>query len=89
MSIPRGFAKSLYGIVGAPGRCREGDSRVAGARSRRTGARQARLPAAIVTRIEFSTRQLQREQPAGLPRSNMVVLVDTDAGIRASARRVP
>src|SRR6185369_12972482 len=78
----RGFAKSLGGVVGAV---------LAGASARASaqapaaagGARAAgRLAPAKVTRIRlFYPPNYDRNGPQAFPQSNMVVLVDTDAGI--------
>jgi L-alanine-DL-glutamate epimerase-like enolase superfamily enzyme len=78
----RGFAKSLSGVVGAvlagvPARASAQAPSAAGA------ARAAsRLPSAKVTRIRlFYPPNYDRNGPQAFPQSNMVVLVDTDAGI--------
>src|SRR6476646_6814979 len=78
----RSFAKSLTGVVG---------SFVAGrtALTARTQApppalarAQTRLPPATITRIRvFYPLNYDRNGPQAFPQSNMVVLVDTDAGI--------
>jgi len=78
----RGFAKSLGGVVGVV---------LAGASARASaqapaaagGARAAgRLAPAKVTRIRlFYPPNYDRNGPQAFPQSNMVVLVDTDAGI--------
>ena len=78
----RGFAKSLSGVVGAvlagtPARSS------AQAPAAATAARAAsRLSPAKVTRIRlFYPQNYDRNGPQAFPQSNMVVLVDTDAGI--------
>ena len=81
----RGFAKSLVGVAGAF---------AAGAKSGAAPARQqspaspalaraqSGLPPAKVTRIRvFYPQNYDRNGPQAFPQSNMVVLVDTDAGI--------
>ena len=81
----RGFAKSLAGVVGAF---------AAGAKSSATPAprpaaaspglarAQSRLPPATITKIRvFYPLNYDRNGPQAFPQSNMVVLVDTDAGI--------
>jgi L-alanine-DL-glutamate epimerase-like enolase superfamily enzyme len=78
----RGFAKSLTGLVGAV----VAGSSVATASAARTSASlsraQARLPPAKVTRIRiFYPPNYNPNGPQAFPQSNMVVLVDTDAGI--------
>ena len=50
-------------------------------------ARAARLPAATVTKIRvFYPPNYNANGPQAFPQSNMVVLVDTDAGITGSGR---
>src|SRR6266545_5046678 len=78
----RGFAKSLSGVVGAvlagmPTRTS------AQAPASATAARTAgRLAPTKVTRIRlFYPQNYDRNGPQAFPQSNMVVLVDTDAGI--------
>src|ERR1051325_2841787 len=77
----RGFAKSLTGILGAA---------AAGARTRApvqavqagTPARAVRLPPTKVSRIRvFYPPNYDRNGAQVFPQSNMVVRVDTDAGI--------
>ena len=81
----RGFAKSVAGVVGAF---------AAGAKSSATPAprqpaapaalarAQSRLAPATITRIRvFYPPNYDRNGPQAFPQSNMVVLVDTDAGI--------
>ena len=81
----RGFAKSLAAVAGAfatgptsgakPGR-RQTPATPALARA------QSRLPPAKITRIRvFYPPNYDRNGPQAFPQSNMVVLVDTDAGI--------
>ena len=77
----RGFAKSLSGVVGAmlaglPARAPAQAPAAAGA------ARAARLAPTKMTRIRlFYPPNYDRNGPQAFPQSNMVVLVDTDAGI--------
>src|SRR5262249_33972347 len=78
----RGFAKSLTGAVGAL----VAGSRVGPASQARTPATlaraQTRLPPAIITKIRiFYPPNYDRNGAQAFPQSNMVVLVDTDAGI--------
>ena len=78
----RGFAKSLTGVVGAlvtgRDRCAASPTPAPAAAARAQG----RLPPAIVTRIRvFYPPNYDRNGPQAFPQSNMVVLVDTDAGI--------
>src|SRR6186713_17263 len=77
----RGFGKSLTGILGAA---------VAGPRNRAPSqapaagsqGRATRLPPTKVTRIRvFYPPNYDRNNAQAFPQSNMVVLVDTDAGI--------
>jgi L-alanine-DL-glutamate epimerase-like enolase superfamily enzyme len=78
----RGFAKSLSGIVGGllaglPTRA-SAQAPAAAAAARTT----ARLAPTKVTRIRlFYPQNYDRNGPQAFPQSNMVVLVDTDAGI--------
>jgi L-alanine-DL-glutamate epimerase-like enolase superfamily enzyme len=78
----RGFAKSLSGIVGGvlaglPARA-SAQAPAAAAAARTT----ARLAPTKVTRIRlFYPQNYDRNGPQAFPQSNMVVLVDTDAGI--------
>jgi hypothetical protein len=78
----RGFAKSLSGVVGAmlagaPARASAQAPAAAGA-ARAAGRRAP----AKVTRIRlFYPPNYDRNGPQAFPQSNMVVLVDTDAGI--------
>jgi galactonate dehydratase len=78
----RGFAKSLTGVVGAF----VGGSAVAAApalpKSASLTRAQARLPPTKVTRIRiFYPPNYNPNGPQAFPQSNMVVLVETDAGI--------
>ena len=80
----RAFTKSVAGALGVlvPG----GGSQVNGAVPTRTPAAlaraQSRLPAAKITKIRvFYPPNYDRNGPQAFPQSNMVVLVDTDAGI--------
>src|SRR6185436_20701487 len=78
----RGFAKSLTGVLGAA---------VTGSSHRRAPsqapttaaqARAVRLPPAKITRIRvLYPPNYDRNNAQAFPQSNMVVLVDTDAGI--------
>ncbi len=78
----RGFAQSLTGLVGAlvTG---SGAATASAARTPVSLARaQARLPSAIVRRIRvFYPPNYNPNGAQAFPQSNMVVLVDTDAGI--------
>ena len=78
----RGFAKSLTGAVGAlvtgsgSGAASPAQAPAAVARA------QSRLPPAMVTKIRvFYPPNYDRNGAQVFPQSNMVVLVDTDAGI--------
>jgi galactonate dehydratase len=80
----RGFAKSLAGVVGAL--TARADTRAAPAGRQLpaspTLARAQSLPRATITRIRiFYPLNYDRNGPQAFPQSNMVVLVDTDAGI--------
>ena len=78
----RSFAKSLSSVVGAalaglPGRA-SAQAPAAAAAARAAG----RLAPAKVTRIRlFYPQNYDRNGPQAFPQSNMVVLVDTEAGI--------
>jgi galactonate dehydratase len=78
----RGFAKSLSGVVGAvltglPART-SAQAPAAAATARTVG----RLAPAKVMRVRlFYPQNYDRNGPQAFPQSNMVVLVDTDAGI--------
>src|SRR6188508_2605713 len=77
----RSFAKSLTGVVGSlvAGRTAS-TARTQG--SAPLARAQARLPAAKITKIRvFYPLNYDRNGPQAFPQSNMVVLVDTDAGI--------
>jgi galactonate dehydratase len=78
----RGFAKSLTGAVGA---LASGSGSVAASPVQAPAAAaraQGRLPPAIVTKIRvFYPPNYDRNGAQVFPQSNMVVLVDTDAGI--------
>ena len=78
----RRFAQSLTGVFGA---FAAGATAAPAAVSRATSplARaQTRLPPAIVTRIRvFYPPNYNPNGPQAFPQSNMVILVDTDAGI--------
>ena len=78
----RGFAKSLSGVLGAAlaGRpLRASAQAPAAATAART---TSRLAPTKVTRIRlFYPQNYDRNGPQAFPQSNMVVLVDTDAGI--------
>src|SRR5678815_4972950 len=78
----RSFAKSLTGVVGSfvAGR------KVVTAETQGTPASlaraQTRLPTAKITKIRvFYPLNYDRNGPQAFPQSNMVVLVDTDAGL--------
>src|SRR5207342_551188 len=78
----RSFAKSLTGVVGSL----VAGQKVVAASTKGTPASlaraQARLPASKITRIRvFYPLNYDRNGPQAFPQSNMVVLVDTDAGI--------
>jgi galactonate dehydratase len=78
----RGFAQSLTGLVGAlvtgSGAVSASAARTAASLARA----QTRLPPATVTRIRvFYPPNYDPNGPQAFPQSNMVVLVDTDAGI--------
>jgi L-alanine-DL-glutamate epimerase-like enolase superfamily enzyme len=77
----RGFAKSLAGVVG--GVVTTSRERVTSqAPSAATQARPVRLPPAKITRIRvFYPPNYDRNNAQAFPQSNMVVLVDTDAGL--------
>src|SRR5216110_1794330 len=76
----RRFAQSVTGVIGA---LATGAAPAASARTPASLARaQARLPRAIITKIRvFYPLNYDRNGPQAFPQSNMVVLVDTDAGI--------
>ena len=78
----RSFAKSLTGVVGSL----VAGQKVVAASTKGTPASvaraQARLPPAKITKIRvFYPPNYDRNGPQAFPQSNMVVLVDTDAGI--------
>src|SRR3954470_15787197 len=78
----RSFAKSLTGVVGSL----VAGQKVLAASTKATPAflarAQARLPPATITRIRvFYPPNYDRNGPQAFPQSNMVVLVDTAAGI--------
>ncbi|MEP6919022.1 MAG: hypothetical protein ABJC89_25495, partial [Acidobacteriota bacterium] len=81
----RNFAKSLAGILGASTTMAEigaAPARRQPAPSAALARAQSRLPQAIITRIRvFYPLNYDRNGPQAFPQSNMVVLVDTDAGI--------
>ena len=78
----RGFTQCLSGVVGA---LVTGSSAAAASRARASASlaqAQPRLPATKVTRIRiFYPPNYDRNGPQAFPQSNMLVLVDTDAGI--------
>jgi L-alanine-DL-glutamate epimerase-like enolase superfamily enzyme len=76
----RSFAKSVTGVVGA---ALAGTSTTTSAQAPSAATRAAgRLSPAKVTRIRlFYPQNYDRNGPQAFPQSNMVVLVDTDAGI--------
>ena len=78
----RGFAKSLGAVVGAAlgGRSRSASASVQAPAA--AAAARTRLALAKVTRIRlFYPPNYDRNGPQAFPQSNMVVLVDTEAGI--------
>src|SRR5262245_66320496 len=78
----RGFAKSLTGALGGLAAV-SGTAAASASQTAATAARKpARLPPAIVTKIRiFYPPNYDRNGAQAFPQSNMVVLVDTDAGI--------
>src|ERR1044072_2576613 len=81
----RGFAKSLAAVVGTVA---AGAKSVAAPAPRQAPASpalaraQSRLPAATITKIRiFYPPNYDRNGPQAFPQSNMIVVVDTDAGI--------
>jgi len=78
----RGFAQSLTGLLGA---LVTGSGAAAASAPRAAGSlvrAQARLPPTIVKRIRvFYPPNYNPNGPQAFPQSNMVVLVDTDAGL--------
>src|SRR5216110_3277244 len=76
----RRFAQSVTGVIGA---LATGAAPAASARTPASLARaQARLPRAIITKIRvFYPPNYNANGLQAFPQSNMVVLVDTDAGI--------
>src|SRR3954451_17229980 len=81
----RGFAKSLAGVVGALAAGADSSATAAprqAAASPALARAQSRLSPAKITRIRvFYPPNYDRNGPQAFPQSNMVVLVDTDAGI--------
>src|SRR3954451_23490449 len=81
----RGFAKSLAGVVGALAAGADSSATAAprqAAASPALAGAQSRLSPATITRIRvFYPPNYDRNGPQAFPQSNMVVLVDTDAGI--------
>jgi len=80
----RGFAKSLAGVVGAfaAGSKSSATPRRQAAASPALARAQSRLSPATITKIRvFYPPNYDRNGPQAFPQSNMVVLVDTDAGI--------
>ena len=78
----RSFAKSVAGVVGSFVAGRRVEAGATNATSASLGRAQARLPAAKITKIRvFYPLNYDRNGPQAFPQSNMVVLVDTDAGI--------
>ena len=81
----RGFAKSLAGVVGAFAARPQAAAAPAPQQAQAPPAlarAQTRLPPATITRIRvFYPLNYDRNGPQAFPQSNMVVLVDTDAGI--------
>jgi len=77
----RGFAKSLSGVVGAlvAGAPSQTSAQTAAAAAASAGSR---LAPTKVTRIRlFYPQNYDRNGPQAFPQSNMVILVETDAGI--------
>src|SRR4051794_18061450 len=81
----RGFAKSLAGVVGALAAGADSSATAAprqAAASPALARAQSRLSPATITRIRvFYPPNYDRNGPQAFPQSNMVVLVDTAAGI--------
>src|SRR3954465_10777557 len=81
----RGFAKSLAGVVGTLAAGAESSATPAprqAAASPALARAQSRLSPATIKRIRvFYPPNYDRNGPQAFPQSNMVVLVDTDAGI--------
>jgi galactonate dehydratase len=78
----RGFAKSLTGVVGAFVTGSAAAPAPPAPKSAALARAQARLPAATITKIRvFYPPNYNPNGPQAFPQSNMVVLVDTDAGI--------
>jgi galactonate dehydratase len=81
----RGFAKSLAGVVGAFAAGADSSATAAprqAAASPALDRAQSRLSPATITRIRvFYPPNYDRNGPQAFPQSNMVVLVDTAAGI--------
>jgi galactonate dehydratase len=80
----RGFAKSLAGVVGALAAGAESSASATPrqAASPSLARAQSRLSPATIARIRvFYPPNYDRNGPQAFPQSNMVVLVDTDAGI--------
>src|SRR5918999_2774448 len=78
----RTFAKSLAGVVGAIVSVPEAEASAGLKTAAGAGRADARLSPATVTRIRiFYPPNYNPNGPQAFPQSNMVVLVDTDAGI--------
>src|SRR5688572_29607802 len=78
----RGFTKSLTGVVGAFVTGSAATTAAPPPKSASLARAQARLSPAKVTRIRiFYPPNYNPNGPQAFPQSNMVVLVDTDAGI--------
>src|SRR6478735_9492422 len=85
MSVDRrGFAKSLGGVIGAAlgGMSRPAPTSAQAPASAAAARAAGRLAPTKVTRIRlFYPQNYDRNGPQAFPQSNMVVLVDTEAGI--------
>jgi L-alanine-DL-glutamate epimerase and related enzymes of enolase superfamily len=78
----RSFAASLTGVVGSFFARQQGVTASTQGTPASLARAQARLPPAKITRIRvFYPPNYDRNGPQAFPQSNMVVLVDTDAGI--------
>ena len=78
----RRFAQSLTGVVGALAAGSNTATKISAGPSAALARAQARLPQAIITKIRvFYPPNYNPNGPQAFPQSNMVVLVDTDAGI--------
>jgi galactonate dehydratase len=78
----RSFARSLTGVAGSLIVGQQGVTASTQGTPASMARTQARLPPAKITRIRvFYPPNYDRNGPQAFPQSNMVVLVDTDAGI--------